>query len=60
METDMAKATDQHAGSGIDKPDPKTLLEKVGDGLKSILPSKARGDTSVLDTGNGTIQRLSK
>ncbi len=56
----MAKATDQHAGSGIDKPDPKTLLEKVGDGLKSILPSKARGDTSVLDTGNGTIQRLSK
>lgn len=31
---------DDHAGSGIDKPDPKTLMEKLGDGVKAVLPKK--------------------
>lgn len=34
----MAKTPDDHAGSGLDKPDPKTLLEKAKDGLKAVLP----------------------
>ena len=34
----MAKTSDEHAGSGLDKPDPKTLLEKAKDGLKAVLP----------------------
>ncbi len=34
-----------HAGSGIDKPDPKGILEKLGDGIKAVLPKKAEDDT---------------
>jgi len=34
----MAKTPDEHAGSGLDKPDPKSLLEKARDGLKAVLP----------------------
>lgn len=56
----MAKKPVEHAGSGIDKPDPKTLLERVGDGLKSVLPKKSPEDVTVIDTGNGTIQRIPK
>jgi hypothetical protein len=29
-----------HAGSGIDQAHPKSLLEKLGDGAKSVLPKK--------------------
>lgn len=36
----MANKPDDHAGSGVDKPDPKTLREKIGDGLKKIMPDK--------------------
>ena len=38
MEHAMPK-TDDHSGSGLDKPERKTLIEKVGDGLKKIVPS---------------------
>lgn len=38
MEQTLAKTPDDHAGSGLDKPDPKTLLEKAKDGLKAVLP----------------------
>jgi hypothetical protein len=31
---------DDHAGSGIDKPDAKGLLEKFSEGVKSILEKK--------------------
>lgn len=37
----MADKSDEHAGSGLDKPDPKTLVQKVKDGVRSILPDKA-------------------
>ena len=37
----MAKQPDDHAGSGLDKPDPKTLLEKAKDGIKAVLPKAA-------------------
>ena len=30
------KKTDDHAGSGIDKPAPKTLVEKVVEALKDV------------------------
>lgn len=33
--------TDDHAGSGLDKPEPKSLIDKVGDGLKKMVPSKS-------------------
>ena len=54
----MTANPEEHAGSGIDKPDPKSLLEKVGDGLKSVL-SKAdpsgqvmpRDENAKLDQG---------
>ena len=36
----MATKPDDHAGSGIDKPDPKSLLEKLGDGVKAVMPRK--------------------
>ena len=47
----MASKPDDHAGSGIDKPDPKSLMEKLGDGVKAVLPKKpdakpAGGDAS--------------
>jgi hypothetical protein len=34
------KNEDQHAGSGLDKPDPKTLTEKIADTVKAALPAK--------------------
>jgi len=37
----MTKSKD-HAGSGIDQPDPKSLLERIGDGVKSALPKKPK------------------
>ena len=40
MERPMAKKPQDHAGSGIDKPDPKTLVEKIGDRLGKIVPEK--------------------
>ncbi len=33
------KNEEPHAGSGLDKPDPKTLKEKIADGVKAVLPS---------------------
>ena len=33
------KSEDHHAGSGLDKPDPKTLTEKITDTVKATLPS---------------------
>jgi hypothetical protein len=40
----MAKQLEDHAGSGLDNPDPKILIEKVTDGLKKIVPSKPAPD----------------
>ncbi len=40
LECAMAKVSDEHAGSGIDKAHPKTLAEKIGDGLKKLVPEK--------------------
>lgn len=55
----MAKETEPHPGSGIDKPDPKTMLEKVGDSLKSVVPKKpAPENVAPTDTANGTVQRI--
>jgi hypothetical protein len=34
----MKTSSKEHAGSGIDKPDPKTLVEKLHDGLKTVMP----------------------
>jgi hypothetical protein len=34
------KDADQHAGSGLDKPDPKSLLAKVTDALKPAPSTK--------------------
>ena len=59
MEQIMAKTHEDHAGSGLDKPDPKTLLEKLGDGVKSVLPQgKTVQPTKEVETGNGTMQKL--
>jgi hypothetical protein len=33
----MAKPSEDHAGSGLDKADPKSLLEKLGDTVKTVL-----------------------
>lgn len=52
----MTKTPDEHAGSGLDKPDPKTILEKVGDGIKAVLPKKE--PEAPKPTGNGTVQRI--
>ena len=55
----MAKTPDDRAGSGLDKPDPKTLQEKLGDAVKSVLPkAKADEPTKKVQTGNGTTQKL--
>lgn len=36
----MAKDQNKdHAGSGIDKPDPKTVLERTADMVKSVIPT---------------------
>ena len=51
----MAKETD-HAGSGLDKPPPKTIAEKIGDAVKSIMPKPEPSQPT--DTGSGTIQTL--
>jgi hypothetical protein len=48
--SDMTKP-DDHAGSGVDKPDPKTLLERLGDSVKSVLPKKPEPG----QTGTGTV-----
>lgn len=59
----MAHKPDDHAGSGLDKPDPKSLLEKVGDGLKAVLPKKAdkpAEEISLTGIGNGTAQDIPK
>jgi len=47
--------SDDHAGSGIDKPDAKSLLEKFSDGVKSILekkpaPQSQKGPDAVANT----------
>ena len=34
----MANKPDENVGSGIDKPDPKGLLERLGDGVKAVMP----------------------
>lgn len=34
----MAEKLQHQAGSGIDRPEPQPILEKVGDGLKATLP----------------------
>jgi hypothetical protein len=39
----MAQIEKEHAGSGIDKPAPKTIREKIADGLRS------RADTGPAD-----------
>ena len=55
----MAKTPDDRAGSGLDKPDPKTLQEKLGDAVKSVLPkSKPVQPTKEVETGNGTTQKI--
>jgi hypothetical protein len=38
MERAMTRP-DDNAGSGLDKPEPRTLVEKMGDRLKKIVPS---------------------
>ncbi len=35
----LFKKPDDHAGSGIDKPDPKSIKEKVSDVVKAIVPA---------------------
>jgi hypothetical protein len=30
-----------NAGSGIDQPEPRNLLERIGDGVKSVIPKKS-------------------
>jgi len=32
----LFKKTDEHAGSGLDKPDPKGIVEKVVDKVKEV------------------------
>lgn len=57
----MAKDKDDHAGSGLDKSDPKSLLEKAKDGLKSILPQAGEAGAKASDTlQNGTEANLQK
>ena len=56
LEMRMAKETD-HAGSGLDKAPPKTIAEKIGDTVKSIIP-KSTPSQAPADTGNGTTQTL--
>lgn len=36
----LFKKKDEHAGSGIDKPDPKGIVEKVVDTVKSVATPK--------------------
>ena len=57
----MTTNPEEHAGRGSDKPDPKSLLEKVGDGLKSVL-SKADPSGQVMprDTGHEPAQGVQK
>ena len=50
----MGKQAEDHVGSGLDKPDPKTLMEKVTDGLKKVVPSKPAPDQKP-ETGPATI-----
>jgi hypothetical protein len=60
----MSKDSD-HPGSGLDKPEPKTVLEKLSDGVRSVLPKKPdqrpAGQTGVgvvvppADRGGGTL-----
>lgn len=52
----MATKPDDNVGSGIDKPDPKSLLEKLGDRVKAVMPEKP----DEKPTGNGTAQPISK
>lgn len=55
----MAKSPDEHVGSGVDKPDPKGILEKLGDAAKAVLPTRdTEPAPAPKDTGNGTQQRL--
>ncbi len=55
----MTKHDEHHAGSGLDKPDPKTLLEKLGDGVKAVLPKKPEPAPPIPQSagqmGSGTI-----
>lgn len=39
----LFKKKDEHAGSGIDKPDPKGIVEKVVDTVKSVAAPKPAG-----------------
>ena len=56
LEIRMAKEPD-HAGRGLDKPPHKTIAEKIGDTVKSIIPKPAPAQPPA-DTGNGTVQTL--
>jgi hypothetical protein len=57
----MTRIPGEHVGSAIDKPDPKTLFESVGDSLKSVLSTKSAQEVvSPTDTKNGTVQRITK
>jgi len=49
----MSKSND-HAGSGIDQPDPKGALEKFSDNVKSILSKKPEPEPAG-QTGAGAI-----
>jgi hypothetical protein len=57
----MTTNPEEHAGSDIDKPNPKNLLEKVADGLKSVL-SKADPSGQVMpgETGPEPAQGVQK
>jgi hypothetical protein len=63
LEYAMAHKSDDHAGSGLDKSDPKSILEKVGDSLKAVLPKNAdkpAEEISLTGIGNGTAQDIPK
>ena len=52
----MAKQQDEHAGSGLDKPDPKSILEKLGDTVKSVLPkASASAPSTARPAGASTV-----
>jgi hypothetical protein len=57
----MASKPDDHAGSGLDKPDPKTLLEKAKDGIKAVLPktidAAAKAAPALQDGTEAPIQK---
>jgi hypothetical protein len=50
----MSKQPENHAGSGLDRPAPKTLVEKVTEGLKKIVPDNPT-PAQKPETGPATI-----